>query len=104
MNGSNRRIFLMQVAAGGSVLMAGAAHAQATPLVDEKNAQAMALGYAADSAKVDGKKYPKHAATQLCANCTLYTGKAGEASGPCGIFPGKQVTAKGWCSAYVKKA
>jgi hypothetical protein len=104
MNGSNRRIFLMQVAAGGSVLMAGAAHAQAAPLVDEKNAQAMALGYAADSAKVDGKKYPKHAATQLCANCTLYTGKPGEASGPCGIFPGKQVTAKGWCSAYVKKA
>ena len=104
MNGSNRRIFLMQVAAGGSVLMAGTAHAQAAPLVDEKNAQAMALGYAADSAKVDGKKYPKHAATQLCSNCTLYTGKAGEASGPCGIFPGKHVTAKGWCSAYVKKA
>ena len=94
----------MQVAASGTVLMAGAAHAQAAPLVDEKNAQAMALGYAADSAKVDGKKYPKHAATQLCSNCTLYTGKAGEASGPCGIFPGKQVTAKGWCSAYVKKA
>ena len=44
MNGSNRRIFLMQVAAGGSVLMAGTAHAQAAPLVDEKNAQAMALG------------------------------------------------------------
>ena len=104
MNGSNRRIFLIQVAAGGSVLMAGTAHAQAAPLVDEKNAQAMALGYSADSAKVDGKKYPKHAASQLCSNCTLYTGKAGEASGPCGIFPGKHVVAKGWCSAYVKKA
>lgn len=104
MSDSNRRTFLIQVAAGGSVLMAGAAHAQAAPLVDEKNAQAMALGYAADSSKVDAKKYPKHAATQLCSNCTLYTGKAGEASGPCGIFPGKHVTAKGWCTAYVKKA
>lgn len=104
MSDSNRRIFLMQVAAGGSVLMAGAVHAQAAPLVDEKNAQAMALGYAADSTKVDAKKYPKHAPTQLCSNCTLYTGKAGEASGPCGIFPGKHVAAKGWCTAYVKKA
>ena len=58
----------------------------------------------ADSAKVDGKKDPKHAATQLCSNCPLYPGKAGDASGPCGIFPGKHVAAKGWCSAYVKKA
>jgi hypothetical protein len=104
MNGSNRRIFLMQVAAGGTVLAAGAAHAQGAPMVNEKDAQPMALGYAADTTKVDAKKFPKHAATQMCSNCTLYTGKAGDAGGPCGIFPGKQVAAKGWCSAYVKKA
>ncbi|MCU0763584.1 MAG: high-potential iron-sulfur protein [Hydrogenophaga sp.] len=103
MKHSNRRVFLMQVAAAGSALTAaGAAQAQA-PLVNEKDPQAMALGYAADSSKVDAKKFPKHAATQLCSNCTLYTGKAGDAAGPCGIFPGKQVAAKGWCSAYVKK-
>jgi hypothetical protein len=104
MNGSNRRIFLMQVAAGGTVLATGAAQAQGAPMVNEKDAQPMALGYAADTTKVDAKKFPKHAATQMCSNCTLYTGKAGDAGGPCGIFPGKQVAAKGWCSAYVKKA
>ncbi|MFP8833516.1 high-potential iron-sulfur protein [Hydrogenophaga sp. XSHU_21] len=85
-------------------MVAGAAVAQGAPLVNEKDAQAVALGYAADSTKVDQKKFPKHAATQLCSNCQLYTGKAGEASGPCGIFPGKAVAAKGWCSAWVKKA
>ncbi|MFT5933274.1 MAG: hypothetical protein ACI83N_002526 [Hydrogenophaga sp.] len=102
---TNRRVFLLQVAAGGSaVALANVAHAQGAPMVNEKDAQAVSLGYAADSTKVDATKYPKHVATQICSNCALYSGKAGEASGPCGIFPGKQVAAKGWCSAYAKKA
>jgi hypothetical protein len=95
---------MLQVAAGSSALVLANAHAQAAPLVSEKDAQAMSLGYAADTTKVDAKKFPKHAATQQCSNCALYTGKAGEASGPCGIFPGKHVAAKGWCSAWAKKA
>ena len=34
--------------------------------------------------------------------CNAYQG--GEAAtGPCGIFPGQAVDAKGWCSAYAKK-
>ncbi|HUH40436.1 MAG TPA: high-potential iron-sulfur protein, partial [Castellaniella sp.] len=37
------------------------------------------------------------------ANCQLFQGKAGEDWGPCPIFGGKQVSAKGWCSAYTKK-
>lgn len=105
MSSHNRRVFMLQVAAGSAVLAAGrAAHAQGAPMLSETDAQAVALGYAADTNKVDQKKFPKHAASQLCSGCQLYTGKAGDASGPCGIFPGKQVSAKGWCSAWVKKA
>lgn len=104
MSPTNRRVFMLQVAAGSSALMLANAHAQAAPMVNEKDGQAVALGYAADSTKVDAKKFPKHAATQVCGNCALYSGKAGEAAGPCGIFPGKQVASKGWCSAYAKKA
>ena len=105
MTHSNRRVFMLQVAAGGSALaLAKVANAQGAPMVNEKDGQAVALGYAADTTKVDAKKFPKHTATQLCSNCALYTGKAGEAAGPCGIFPGKQVAAKGWCSAWAKKA
>jgi hypothetical protein len=104
MTNSSRRVFMLQVAAGSAVLAAGAAQAQGAPMVSEKDAQAVAMGYAADTTKVDAKKYPKHAATQKCSNCALYTGKAGEASGPCGIFPGKAVAANGWCNAYAKKA
>ena len=104
MKSSSRRIFMLQVAAGSAVLAAGAAQAQSAPMVNEKDAQPMALGYVADTTKADGKKYPKHAAAQKCNNCSLYTGKADAAAGPCGIFPGKSVASGGWCSAYVKKA
>ncbi len=100
---SNRRVFMMQVAAGGTVLAATAAQAQA-PMVDEKDPQATALGYAKDSTKVDAKKFPKHKNDQLCSNCQLFAGKPADAAGPCPLFAGKQVAGKGWCSAWVKKA
>jgi hypothetical protein len=102
MSNPNRRIFLMQVAACGSVLAAARAEAQATK-VDEKDAQAIALGYVADTAKADLKKFPKHAKDQKCNNCALYQGKAADASGGCPLFGTKHVTAGGWCSAWAKK-
>ncbi|MDP1685457.1 high-potential iron-sulfur protein [Hydrogenophaga sp.] len=104
MNGSNRRVFMLQVAAGSTALMAASAARSQAAMVGEKDAQAVALGYVADSTKVDAKKFPKHAATQLCSNCQVYAGKPADPAGPCAIFPGKLVAGKGWCSAYVKKA
>jgi Rieske Fe-S protein len=98
-----RRVFMMQMAAaGGAAIAVNSAHAQAA-MVDEKDATAAALGYAADTTKVDDKKFPKHAKDQKCSACQLYTGKAGDKAGPCSLFPGKQVAAEGWCSAWVKK-
>lgn len=99
---SNRRVFMMTVAAGGAALSLGA-HAQAA-MLSEKDAQAMALGYVADAAKADTKKFPKYAAGQHCGNCALYQGKATDAAAGCPLFPGKQVAGKGWCSAWAKKA
>jgi High potential iron-sulfur protein len=105
MNNTTRRVFFMQVASGATALAATHAMAQAAaPMVSETDPAAAGLGYAADSAKVDAKKYPKHNKDQLCSNCQLYTGKAKEAAGPCPLFAGKQVAAKGWCTAWVKKA
>lgn len=80
-----------------------AAPVAAGPLVDEKEAAAVALGYVADAARVDKAKYPKHASGQACGNCALYQGTAGAAAGPCPLFAGKQVSATGWCGSYVKK-
>jgi hypothetical protein len=99
---STRRVFMMTVAAGGAALATGAASAQAK--LDEKDPQAVALGYAADATKVDAKKYPKYAAGQVCTNCALYQGKPTDPWGGCPLFAGKQVAGKGWCTAWAKKA
>lgn len=105
MRQTTRRVFILQAAAGSSAIAASGVMAQAAaPKLDEKDPQAVALAYAADTTKVDQKKFPKHAADQKCSNCQLFTGKAKEAFGPCPLFAGKQVAAAGWCSAWVKKA
>ena len=96
-----RRVFLMTLAASGAAL---ATHAQAQALVDEKDAQAAALGYVADAKRVDTKKYPKFTAGQNCTNCALYQGKATDKAAACPLFAGKQVAGAGWCSAWAKKA
>ncbi len=100
---SNRREFFVQITSIASVLAAGSALA-ANPMVDEKDAQAAALGYKAVGSKVDKAKFPKYAAGQTCGNCALFQGKAADAQGGCSLFPGKAVAGKGWCSAYAKKA
>ena len=97
----NRRQFVSLIPLVGVALAAGSAQAQA--MVDEKDAQAAALGYVADAARVDKAKFKAFAAGSNCGNCALYQGKAGAAAGGCPLFAGKQVAAKGWCSAYAKK-
>jgi hypothetical protein len=100
---SDRRAFMMQVATAATVaLVVGEASAQA--MLDEKDAQAVALAYKADATKVDKAKNPKFAAGNNCANCALFQAKAGAAAGGCPLFGSKQVAAKGWCTAWAKKA
>lgn len=65
---------------------------------------AMALGYYEDADKVDVSKWTKKAAPggdqQKCSNCSLYS-SVDATHGNCTIFPGKQVTAAGWCNAWI---
>ena len=102
MTTSNRRVFMMQLAAGSAVLAAGTVRAQAK--LDEADPQAVAVGYKHDTTKVDAKKYPKHDKAQKCNNCQLYQGKATDPWGGCPLFGAKQVAGNGWCSAYAKRA
>ena len=101
---SGRRRFL-----GYAALMALAplaanqalAQAKALPKLPLDNPQAKALGYAESTA---GIKHTAYKAGNNCSNCMLYKGTAGQATGPCQLFPQHSVAAKGWCSAWVKKA
>lgn len=99
-----RRSLLAFVPAAGAVLMAGRTASAQPTRVDEKDANAVALGYKHDAATVDTKKHGQYVKGSICANCTLYAGKPSDPWAPCGAFGGKQVNAKGWCVAYVKKA
>ena len=101
---TSRRRFISLVPFVPLAGAAALAQAQAPKLVDPKDPQAAALGYAPDAAKVDKAHFPKYAAGQSCGNCALYQGAAGSASGACPIYGGKSVPAKAWCNAWVKKA
>ena len=95
----SRRQLLGYTAAGFAALPALSltkrlAIAAEVPKVDPSDPQAKALAYVHQS--------PEPA--QNCANCQLYQGSADSEWGPCVIFPGKEVAAKGWCSAWVKQA
>ncbi|MBT5031701.1 MAG: high-potential iron sulfur protein 2 [Proteobacteria bacterium] len=98
---TDRRKFLSVVGAGAlavpiSTLMKdGVAFAQEAPMVSIDDPTAQALQYIEVSA-VDGA---------YCKDCVLYTdlSKVEEAAGPCALFPGKNVTADGWCISYAKR-
>jgi hypothetical protein len=100
---TTRRTFIRIVPLSAAALLVDR-EAFAQGAVDEKDPQATALGYVADTTKADKAKFPKHTNDQTCSNCQLYTGKADSTSGPCTLFGGKSVASKGWCSAWVKKA
>lgn len=105
MNTFNRRGFgryCAGLAAAFFVSRPAAVRAADDAHVDPAGAQAKALGYSHDAASVDTAKFSNFKPGSNCKNCQLYLG--GDEWGGCGIFPGKQVNAQGWCSAWVKKA
>lgn len=100
---TNRRVFIIHAAAGASVLAAGNVMAQAAlPALSEKDPAAVGLGYAADTTKVDAKKYPQHKADQKCNNCQFWQGAATDAWAGCAMFGRKHIAAAGWCLAWKK--
>lgn len=101
---TSRRSFLQLIPAAGAALAGAQVSAQnQPPLLDEKDPQAVALGYVADAKRVDKAKFPKYAPPQHCAICQFYQGTATAATAPCTIFAGKRVHGPGWCSAFVAK-
>jgi hypothetical protein len=75
---SSRRMFILQSAGVATALGLSRAALADTPALAESDPTAQALGYKSDA--------------------------TGDASGPCPIYAGKAVSAKGWCSSYAKKA
>ncbi|MDX1569774.1 MAG: high-potential iron-sulfur protein [Xanthomonadales bacterium] len=100
---TRRQFSQLCVGLASSAAIPSLALAEDLPKLEESDAQASALGYHHDAAKVDTSEYPVYQEGSQCANCMLFQGAADAEWGPCGIFPGKQVKASGWCTAWAKK-
>jgi len=102
LDGSRRRFFATAGGALGVVVLGNAlpsiARAEDLPHLTTDDPTAKALNYTEDATKAPAP----HQAGQACANCNFFSGTG--AYGPCQLFPGKSVAAKGWCSGYAKKA
>lgn len=89
-----RRALLKGVAAVPVLAIAGYQIPVRAEMLSPDDPTAQALAYT-DASTTEG---------QSCANCALYSGAADAASGPCAIFPGKDVAAAGWCRSWNLKA
>ncbi|MEO7073246.1 MAG: high-potential iron-sulfur protein [Rhodanobacter sp.] len=103
-NETRRRFLKAAVGATAAAVVLGAlprlARAAAPlPALSEGDPTAKALSYVEDAAKSTNAK---HKAGDTCANCQFYTGGA-TGRGPCQLFPGKSVNAKGWCVSHAPK-
>ena len=74
------------------IAVAGFQTSAQAAMVDVNDPTAKALKYTETSA----------VAGSSCSSCALFSGGTA-ASGPCAIFPGKEVKATGWCASYAKK-
>jgi len=65
------------------------------PVLSESDPAAKALDYVEDAS------HAKAAAPgSSCDNCSIYSAGSEPTLGSCSLFPGKQVKAAGWCSAW----
>jgi len=84
-------------------LMSPVARAASLTPLDPNDPTAKALGFVADSTKVDGASNPTHKAGQKCGTCAQFQGKAGDVSGGCNIFAGHTVPQGGWCRVWAQR-
>jgi hypothetical protein len=98
----NRRSLLKSLAAAAAtaaIFRGGTSSAAELPHLDVKDPAGAALGYVENASRVDAKKYPTYVKGSRCDNCLLLQGSSG-AYRPCNLFPGKLVSAAGWCSGW----
>jgi len=92
---------ILTLGATGAAAFAVCRSAGAEPTkLDVNDPAALALGYVENAAAVDVKKYPAYVPGSNCDNCLQLQGAPGGDYRPCGLFPGKLVSARGWCSGW----
>ena len=100
-------LFAVSAATGAARATAAdaAKGAAALPHVGAGDPTAVALAYVENAQGLDPKKMPNYKPGEKCGNCLQSKGKGndGDAWIGCTLFPGKVVSAQGWCRAYVAR-
>jgi hypothetical protein len=92
---------ILALGAAGTAVLADRRSVGAEPIrLDVNDPAALALGYVESAAAVDVKKYPTYVPGSNCDNCLQLQGTPGNDYRPCGLFPGKPVSVRGWCSGW----
>lgn len=73
------------------------AAAAALPKVEEGVGAARMLAYVHDASAIDVAK--RGGSNRTCATCVFYT-EGSDGWGPCTLFPGESVSARGWCKRW----
>ena len=98
-----RRFLKLAGGAAAALVVLGAlprrAWAALPHLTQANNPTAKAMKYVENNTKAGAP----HKAGEDCSKCMHYQGKPGQAYGGCAIFPGYDVNAKGWCTAFAAK-
>ena len=89
----SRRTVLKGLAAIPVIAAFGYHPSASAEMLSPDDPTAKALAYTEHSTEAD----------QHCGNCNFYQGGTA-ASGPCPLFPGKDVVATGWCKSWIKKS
>ena len=101
MHPSTRRTFMLKAASATAALVTPMLGVAEEERVTESDPYARSMGFKLDTAQVDKAKYPRHdPATQQCSKCQLYSGKPGDALGPCSFYGGRLVSPNGWCRNF----
>jgi len=76
------------------------ARADSLAPLDANDANAKALMFVPDAAKIVANANPLYKAGQRCSGCAHYKGKQTDAVAACETFPGHSVPASGWCMVW----
>jgi hypothetical protein len=99
MSNPRRRRFLLSF-----VSLAAPISVRAASMVQEMDPLARTLDYVSDTTRANQVDYPSHTTDQMCRLCTSFQGNPKDSSGPCRVYGGRIVSAKGWCSAFNRRA
>jgi hypothetical protein len=101
----SRRAFLASAAGLAAIPLVSftsrPAQAADLPHLSPTDPSAKALAYVEDASGMTPAKDAMYKPGSHCANCALF--QSAQAKGgyaPCAAFPGKAVSAKGWCHAW----